>query len=90
MLLFMLMSSRNAERMYAVQACQGLLLFLPAYAELVRPSASGRPLWEADLVLASRMQFLMSMLGPCIPQLTQARAFSVALSFLHVSLSSKR
>jgi hypothetical protein len=60
------------NRAHVLQACQGLLLCLPPYAELVRASASGLPLWEADSVLASRMQFLMSMLGPCIPQLTQA------------------
>lgn len=54
-----------------VQACQGLLLCLPSYAYLVGPAVSGAPVWEADSVLASRMQFLMSMLGPCIPRLSQ-------------------
>ncbi len=56
-----------------MQACQGLLLCLPSYAYLVAPAVNGAPVWEADSVLASRMQFLMSMLGPCIPRLTQVR-----------------
>ncbi|BDA43549.1 hypothetical protein COCOBI_04-5610 [Coccomyxa sp. Obi] len=57
----------------STQACQGLLLCLPSYAYLVGPAVNGAPVWEADSVLASRMQFLMSMLGPCIPRLTQCK-----------------
>lgn len=54
-----------------LQACQGLLLCLPPYASLMEVGEDAVPLWETDSVLASRMQFLMSMLGPCVPQLTQ-------------------
>ena len=52
-----------------VQASQGLLLCLPCYSELVQGTEAGPQVWEGDAVLASRLQFLMSMLGPCIARL---------------------
>ena len=54
-----------------MQACAGLLLCLPPAASLEQPGAAGAPLWEADAVLASRLHFLLSMLGPCVPRLQQ-------------------
>ena len=56
---------------HALQACTGLLLCLPRADALERPGPGGAPLWEADAVLASRLHFLMSMLGPCVPRLPQ-------------------
>ena len=68
-----------------LQAAQQLLDELPSYAELTRTAASPQPtgleepqgeaaaLWMCDSVLATRVQFLMSMLGPCLPALPQVR-----------------
>lgn len=57
-----------------MQACAELLLCLPSADALAQPGPDGdTPLWEADAVLASRVQFLLSMLGPCMPRLAQVR-----------------
>lgn len=67
------------------QATQQLLDELPSYAELTRTAASPGPtgliepqvkeaaLWMSDSILAARVQFLMSVLGPCLPSLPQVR-----------------
>lgn len=68
-----------------LQATQQLLDELPSYAELTRTVASPQPaglhepqgkevaLWMCDSILAARVQFLMSVLGPCLPALSQVR-----------------
>lgn len=70
-----------------LQATQQLLDELPSYAELTRTVASPQlpapgldepqgkeaALWMCDSILAARVQFLMSVLGPCLPALSQVR-----------------
>lgn len=68
-----------------MQATQQLLDELPSYGELTKTAASLQPtqhrephekqaaLWMRDSILATRVQFLMSVLGPCLPALPQAR-----------------
>lgn len=66
-----------------LQATQQLMDELPSYAELTRPAAASyqtqhdgaqgkqAALWLRDSVLATRVQFLMNVLGPCLPVLPQ-------------------
>jgi hypothetical protein len=42
----------------------------------VKHTEAGPQVWEADAVLASRLQFLMAMLGPCIPRLPKVCLYS--------------
>ena len=61
--------------MVCEQACEALLRCLPSADGLTEAGPDGvAPLWEADAVLASRVQFLASMLGPCVPRLAQVPA----------------
>ena len=54
------------------QACEALLRCLPSAGGLTAAGPDGAAqLWEADAVLASRVQFLVSMLVPCVPRLAQ-------------------
>ena len=60
----------------------GLLLCLPRYTGLVaapRPGSSAPALWLADAVLATRVQFLMAMLGACAAGLPPSKAEATAL-----------
>jgi hypothetical protein len=56
-----------------VQASAGLLECLPSYEALKERLPNGEASWYANSVLASRMQFLMGILAPCIPQLPGVR-----------------
>lgn len=56
-----------------LQASLGLLTCVPRYEGLTEAGPSQAPLWLADAVLATRMQFLMAMLAPCLSQLPQVR-----------------
>ncbi len=56
-----------------VQASSGLLHCLPAYEALLEERPLRQPAWLSNTVLASRMQFLMGMLAPCVPQLQEVR-----------------
>ena len=42
-------------------------------ADADRAAAEAKPRWLADAVLASRMQFLLSILVPCTPHFKQVR-----------------
>ncbi len=44
---------------------------MPCYEGLVAAGPGGAPLWLADAVLATRVQFLMAVLAPCVPRLPQ-------------------
>ena len=54
-----------------MQASAGLLECLPSYEALQERRPNGEAAWLANSVLASRMQFLMGILAPCIPQLPE-------------------
>lgn len=68
-----------------LQATQQLLDDLPSYAELTKAAAAPyqtqhteaqgtqAALWLRDSILATRVQFLMTVLGPCLPALPQVR-----------------
>lgn len=66
-----------------LQATQQLLDELPSYGEMtaasLQPTQHQEPhknqaaLWMHDSILATRVQFLMSVLGPCLPALPQVR-----------------
>ncbi|KAK9841030.1 hypothetical protein WJX81_006565 [Elliptochloris bilobata] len=60
-------------------ASLGLLTCVPCYEGLTQAGPGGEPLWLADPVLGTRVQFLMAMLAPCLPQLPQAKVEEVAL-----------
>ena len=49
----------------------GLLSCLPEYDALLEEGPTGQAAWLSNSVLASRMQFLMGILAPCIFQLPQ-------------------
>ena len=49
----------------------GLLSCLPEYDALLDKGPTGRAAWLSNSVLATRMQFLMGILAPCIFQLPQ-------------------
>ncbi len=68
------LSELSASLHDASQASGGLLECLPAYEALLEEQPSGQPAWLSNTVLASRMQFLMGMLAPCIPQLPEVRS----------------
>ena len=69
-----------------LQATQQLLDELPSYAELTtaaalshhtrhnEPQGNQAAVWICDSILATRVQFLMSVLGPCLPALPQVRS----------------
>ena len=54
-----------------MQASAALLDCLPSYEALQERRPDGEAAWLANSVLASRMQFLMGILAPCIPQLPE-------------------
>ena len=54
-----------------MQASAGVLDCLPSYEALQERRPNGKAAWLANSVLASRMQFLMGILAPCIPQLPE-------------------
>ena len=72
-----------------LQATQRLLDELPSYVDLTSSASPARPdrtvkderfqaetqreLWMHDSILATRVQFLMNVLGPCLPALAQVR-----------------
>ena len=69
-----------------MQATEQLLTALPSYADLTSLAAplSGSQhdaahevkrgaLWTYDTILAARVQFLLSVVGPCLPALEQVR-----------------
>lgn len=68
-----------------LQATQQLSDELPSYAEVTKAAAApyqtqhseahGKQaaLWLRDSILATRVQFLMTVLGPCLPALSQVR-----------------
>ena len=58
-----------------LQASLDLLTCVPCYEGLTEAGPSHAPLWLADAVLATRMQFLMAMLAPCLSQLPQVRHY---------------
>lgn len=62
-------------RMRLLQASLGLLTCVPCYEGLTEASPRHAPLWLVDAVLATRMQFLMAMLAPCLSQLPQVRFY---------------
>jgi hypothetical protein len=74
-----------------VQASTGLLDCLPSYEALQERRPNGEAAWLANSVLASRMQFLMGILAPCIPQLPEVRllrcANTVQLCFIQNSIA---
>ena len=75
----------NLVNLVNLQATQQLVDELPVYAEVTKAAAAphqtqhdegqGRQvaLWLRDSILATRVQFLMTVLGPCLPALPQVR-----------------
>ena len=75
-----------------LQATQQLLDELPSYGELTETAASLQStqhqepqekqaaLWMLDSILATRVQFLMTALGPCLPALPQVRFLPVQMA----------
>lgn len=64
--------------MCLLQASLGLLTCVPCYEGLTEAGPGHAPLWLADAVLATRMQFLMAMLAPCLSQLPQVHTHEIS------------
>lgn len=86
----------------AMQATQQLMDSMPSYAEVTCSSLqttpppndspmtdAPSPLWLSDVILGSRMQFLMSVLPPCLPVLPQVCATPCPLAHVTVVLTAK-
>eukprot|EP00884_Botryococcus_braunii_P014432 jgi/Botrbrau1/22990/Bobra.0030s0054.1 len=76
---YMLLHSVLETAASAPEACVDLLLSMPSYAALIAPVQDGRPAWLADTVLMTRMQFMMSVMAPCVGNLPKGKAVDVAL-----------
>ena len=61
----------------------GLLSCLPEYDALLEEGPTGQAAWLSNSVLASRMQFLMGILAPCIFQLPQVWQHVGCMLFSH-------
>lgn len=80
------LSTHALERV--LQAALALLKTAPSYSLLVAPVPGVKPSarrWAVDPVLAAELQFRMSLLGPCVPKLTEVLLIAIAiLSFLEM------
>ena len=65
------MQGRRMRMGNVLQASRGLLSCLPEYDALLEEGPTGQAAWLSNSVLASRMQFLMGILAPCVLQLPQ-------------------
>ena len=78
--------------MASLPSYQDLTAHPASEAEADTPSAGGtrRPQWLADAVLASRMQFMLSILVPCTPHFGQVCCLSTRTPGLRSQLRSSQ